>query len=194
MTYKEKLRDPRWLKKREQLLLRRGEKCQSCQSSKHLTIHHGYYRPQGAPWNYEDDTLWVLCWTCHERVQNTLTEIHQLIGCVHPDSYSEIQSRIGDATFEHRYGISQEELKEILQEVKEAESRTYAEYSASITSSNELGPTLAYNLEDFLRDRFPGIDTEVLSTSDERDAVAEISGPDQEVVDQIRHCCDKWIN
>jgi len=192
LTYKERLRDPRWLQKRELLFESRGEKCQSCGETKELTIHHGYYRFKADPWDYEDESLWILCWPCHERVQENLVRIHEIIGHLHPDDYPEVLDRIYDSTFEFRFGLTKEEVAEILRDERSAEAESYSSYSVSIISSTELGPTTAYDLEDALTSRFPGISTGVSRCGGERDAVAVVSGPDDEIASRIQGWCDKW--
>lgn len=192
MTYQEKLKDPQWIKKKEALLRERGEKCQSCGKTKGLTIHHGYYRFKTAPWEYEDSSLWVLCWPCHERVQLTLTQIHQIVGQLHPDEYGAVKDRVCHSTFDLRFGITKDDLAEILAEEKEAESNLYSEYSVSIISSTELGPTVAYNLEDAICQRFPGIEVGVSTPGGERDGTVSVSGPDAEIASMIEAWCHNW--
>jgi 5-methylcytosine-specific restriction endonuclease McrA len=91
MTYAEKLKDPRWQKKRLQILERDNWQCQSallCQidvepleptnclkeffvwkrdrSNPTLHVHHKKYRKGADPWDYPDDELITLCAPCHE--------------------------------------------------------------------------------------------------------------------------------
>lgn len=66
MTYSQKLKDPRWQKKRLQILERDGWKCQSCTSTtKTLQVHHLVYAKRD-PWDYADDCYQTLCEDCHE--------------------------------------------------------------------------------------------------------------------------------
>lgn len=66
MTYKEKLLDPRWQKKRLEVLQRENFKCQWCLCSyKTLHIHHWDYVKGREPWEYESDELGCLCTVCH---------------------------------------------------------------------------------------------------------------------------------
>jgi len=192
MTYQEKLKDPRWLVKRDKLLQNRDEKCQLCGTSDKLTIHHGYYRPKGDPWDYEDESLWILCWTCHMRSQKILTDIHQKIGHINPGEYEDLKQEIGGKVFEFQFGISEEELSEIFRKEKDIESTLYSEYSVSIISSAELGPTRAYYLEDALRLRYPGLEICVSTRRGDRDCSVSVSGPDQNVVSRIEAWCENW--
>jgi hypothetical protein len=66
-TYALKLRDPRWQKKRLQVLDRSEWRCQSCLDSEStLHVHHKQYFKGREPWEYDDDQLVVLCESCHE--------------------------------------------------------------------------------------------------------------------------------
>jgi hypothetical protein len=63
-TYGEKLRDPRWQKRRLEILQRDEWTCQSCLSTTDmLTVHHKYY--EGEPWDVPDGALVTLCEECH---------------------------------------------------------------------------------------------------------------------------------
>lgn len=64
-TYGEKLRDPRWQRKRLEVLSRDDWQCQRCFSrDKTLNVHHTYY--DGEPWDVPLDALYTLCSECHE--------------------------------------------------------------------------------------------------------------------------------
>lgn len=67
-TYRLKLLDPRWQRKRLKILERDGWKCIDCDAAeKTLHVHHSYYREDAeGPWDYEDHTLLTLCADCHE--------------------------------------------------------------------------------------------------------------------------------
>lgn len=67
-SYAQKLRDPRWQKKRLQILERDGWFCQMCGDvDKELHVHHKFYVSRCEPWEYDDSVLVTLCWHCHER-------------------------------------------------------------------------------------------------------------------------------
>jgi len=66
MTYSEKLKDPRWQKKRLQILERDAWVCSECYSGvKTLHVHHKYYTPNTEPWDYDESALTTLCEDCH---------------------------------------------------------------------------------------------------------------------------------
>ena len=66
MTYQDKLLDPKWQKKKSEILLRDNYKCRSC-GSEHITLHahHIFYIEGTDPWDYKDDNLITLCEVCH---------------------------------------------------------------------------------------------------------------------------------
>ena len=67
MTYAEKLKDPRWQKKRLEIFERDNWTCQICKSKeKTLHIHHLEYEYGVEPWNYPDVYYKTLCLDCHE--------------------------------------------------------------------------------------------------------------------------------
>lgn len=64
--YAAQLNDARWKKLRRQVLKRDGNSCQDCGTvvgSMH--VHHLYYTPEAAAWEYPLDALLTLCEECH---------------------------------------------------------------------------------------------------------------------------------
>jgi 5-methylcytosine-specific restriction endonuclease McrA len=81
MTYKEKLKDPRWQKKRLKIFERDGWKCTECgRTELTLEVHHLSYS-FSEPWNEPDENLQTLCFKCHIIVGLCLdfTEVKQSI-------------------------------------------------------------------------------------------------------------------
>jgi hypothetical protein len=67
-SYFEKLKDPRWQKKRLEVLSHHEFACQKCGDSESpLHVHHKEYFKDRDPWDYELDQLTVLCDSCHEE-------------------------------------------------------------------------------------------------------------------------------
>lgn len=65
-TYSNKLSDPKWQKKRLQILDRDNWECQWCGDDKsELHVHHLVYRKGNEPWEYDDRELLTLCEKCH---------------------------------------------------------------------------------------------------------------------------------
>jgi hypothetical protein len=73
-TYSEKLRDPKWQKKRLEVLQRDEFCCQLCNDKEtELHIHHIFYIKGKNPWEYNDSDLVTYCKYCHlivERYKN----------------------------------------------------------------------------------------------------------------------------
>lgn len=64
MTYSQKLKDPRWQKKRLNILNRDNFSCRFCGDDKtELHVHHKSY--YGNPWEQVNDELVTLCKYCH---------------------------------------------------------------------------------------------------------------------------------
>ena len=67
-------RDPRWLRRREEVLERDEHQCRSCEArgaGAVLQVHHIYYESGRAPWDYEDDMLVTWCARCHKARHET---------------------------------------------------------------------------------------------------------------------------
>ena len=70
-TYIEKLRDPRWQRRRLEVLNAANFKCRDCRAAdKTLHIHHAYYERGRDPWDYPSDSLLSLCDECHDDRQS----------------------------------------------------------------------------------------------------------------------------
>lgn len=64
--YSELLRDPRWQKKRLEIMQRDDFACIECGDSEStLNVHHCYYQKGRMPWDYPDKSLITLCEPCH---------------------------------------------------------------------------------------------------------------------------------
>ena len=69
MTYWELLKDPRWQRKRLEILERESFTCEECGDTKTtLHVHHMYYRKGWKPWEYPAESLRSLCEHCHVAV------------------------------------------------------------------------------------------------------------------------------
>lgn len=64
MFYSQKLKDPRWQRRRLEILTRDGFTCQYCfDTTTELHVHHKEYN--GHPWEALDEDLVTLCKHCH---------------------------------------------------------------------------------------------------------------------------------
>ena len=67
MTYADKLKDPRWQRKRLEIFQRDDFVCCSCMdSTTTLHVHHLYYVKGRQPWEYPDWALVTRCEMCHK--------------------------------------------------------------------------------------------------------------------------------
>ena len=81
----EKYKDPRWQKKRLEILERDNFCCQDCGSKvDHLHIHHMYYEKGLNPWEYSDESLITLCENCHKEIYNNQLKLQKLIAKLGP--------------------------------------------------------------------------------------------------------------
>ena len=80
MDYSEKLRDPRWQKKRLEILERDEWTCQNCfDSESTLVVHHKKYIKGKEPWDYPNELLITLCENCHEFERDNRQEYESLL-------------------------------------------------------------------------------------------------------------------
>lgn len=69
--YSKKLLDPRWQRKRLEILQRDNFTCtiMGCMDNKStLHVHHLDYIPGKEPWDYPDNYLTTLCVSCHDDI------------------------------------------------------------------------------------------------------------------------------
>jgi 5-methylcytosine-specific restriction endonuclease McrA len=70
-NYSEKLKHPKWQKKRLKILKRDRFKCMACLSrEKTLHIHHIKYLSNSEPWEVPNKYLISLCFECHKNEKN----------------------------------------------------------------------------------------------------------------------------
>lgn len=68
MTYAEKLKNPRWQKRRLYVMERDEWKCRVCGETKEtLNVHHLQYGKE--PWDVPDDWLLTVCHRCHKYIE-----------------------------------------------------------------------------------------------------------------------------
>ena len=82
-TYAEKLMDPRWQRKRLEVLQRDDFTCQGCYSKETtLHVHHRHYERDKDPWDYDLDDLTTVCADCHWKLKQFKTDILHALRCV----------------------------------------------------------------------------------------------------------------
>lgn len=69
MAYADLLKDPRWQRKRLEVLQRDDFHCQSC-ADKRNTLHVHHLRYNGNPWDTPSKFLVTLCNDCHSKEED----------------------------------------------------------------------------------------------------------------------------
>jgi 5-methylcytosine-specific restriction endonuclease McrA len=68
MSYADLLKDPKWLKKRAEIIAEAGGQCTTCRTfDGPFHVHHTLYIKGRMPWDYDGNALMCLCPKCHER-------------------------------------------------------------------------------------------------------------------------------
>lgn len=94
-TYSEKLRDPRWQKKRLEILERDKWTCQGCGSKdKELQIHHTVYESGKKPWEHNSERLKTLCSDCHSMPTEAVKRFREAIAHMTPEGSLALSSHI----------------------------------------------------------------------------------------------------
>lgn len=79
-SYSEKLKDPRWQKKRLEVLERDSFMCRICHDEKDtLHVHHIEYERGREPWDYDSSNFLTLCEFCHNRVTKVKDRVGRLM-------------------------------------------------------------------------------------------------------------------
>jgi hypothetical protein len=90
--FTDQYKDPRWQKKRLQIMERDEFMCISCQETeKTLNVHHLEYIKDKFIWDYPNSELITLCEDCHKEITEIInfiiSEIKHMVVC--PDSFWE---------------------------------------------------------------------------------------------------------
>lgn len=84
--YQRKLRDPRWQRRRLDVLNAANWRCEDAgcrRDNQPLEVHHCYYVWGTEPWDYPRDCLIALCEICHEKRQQIERTIKlELLKCL----------------------------------------------------------------------------------------------------------------
>ncbi len=79
-AYADKLKDPRWQRKRLEILERDKWACQRCSDDEsELHVHHRTYYPDTEPWDYADVELVTLCKSCHEYESEVMSKAQKAL-------------------------------------------------------------------------------------------------------------------
>ena len=79
MNYKDQIKSPLWQEKRLRIMERDGFCCKVCgKKDNTLNVHHLYYTPNTAIWDYDSEALVTLCKQHHESIH----ELSKLAGII----------------------------------------------------------------------------------------------------------------
>lgn len=79
IPYSKRLQDPRWQKKRLEILNRDSFTCRMCDDTlSTLHVHHRSYVKGKDPWDYEDSNFLTLCCACHEQIEMVMKNVASL--------------------------------------------------------------------------------------------------------------------
>lgn len=94
MKYADLLKDMRWQRKRLLALEAAGWKCSRCPSVKELKVHHTFYAPGRAPWEYNLEDLLVLCDPCHRKEHNLPAAAREIARLAHRAKVAEAEAQL----------------------------------------------------------------------------------------------------
>lgn len=90
-NYADLLKDPRWQRKRLEVLQRAGWMCEECgDHTTTLHVHHRQYLKGRNPWDYPDELLQVLCEKCHRHITSVMEDIQHLLATLSIDQLEKV--------------------------------------------------------------------------------------------------------
>ena len=90
--YSEKLQDPRWQRRRLEIMELNEWMCQHCYATnKTLSVHHKYYVSGREPWEYRDEALITLCNDCHREWEDNKNIIYDFTKVLLDDGWTPMQ-------------------------------------------------------------------------------------------------------
>jgi len=72
-----------WAEKIKKIILRDSHRCQICESTKSLEVHHKFYSIDISPWDYPDESLITLCSSCHKEADSLKNQLNDIEGDFH---------------------------------------------------------------------------------------------------------------
>lgn len=90
-SYWELLKDPRWQRKRLEVMERDLWTCTQCGCETNtLNVHHSYYERGKKPWEYPSESLRTLCEECHAKTTAQVDEAKRILGSLPNDVLDEV--------------------------------------------------------------------------------------------------------
>jgi hypothetical protein len=103
-SYSEKLKDPRWQRKRLEIMQRDEFRCVQCKDAEStLNVHHVYYRRGRDPWDYPNYLLVTLCEDCHSKTPMAVNALTEAVSSVNPTILIAFAYELG--VFEYPAGV-----------------------------------------------------------------------------------------
>ena len=136
-VFLDKYKDPRWQKRRLEILEMDNFTCQMCESTeKTLHVHHQYYEYGKDPWDYPHKSLWTFCEDCHKKAESSRKDLKELVAKAQQEVVTEFEAR------EEALRKETVEAHKIAQDAKTAQQaaeKTLAEYRVRFASiANQL--------------------------------------------------------
>lgn len=101
-TYFDKLKDPRWQRRRLEIFQRDEWACvYCCSKTDTLNVHHLAYVRGREPWAYPDSLLVTTCEPCHALAETARHKLLQTFGKFHPRLVEQFAQTIRDYVLGH---------------------------------------------------------------------------------------------
>jgi len=197
MTWSEQRRSEAWKRKKTEVFTDSEHMCDECQESEHLTVHHGYYAPRAAVWEYPMETLWTLCVDCHRKLQEQQFRLQVFIGTMHPNQYSAALHALEAVATD--WGRKSEDFDidaEVNKVIARLPSRPkgFWDYSVTLQCNSDLGAPRTGEVIGRLKTTYPKLAVEIEEVNvGPQLIVGFVSGPVGEIVDEIRSSADSAI-
>lgn len=157
-NYSELLKDPRWQRRRLEIMQRDDFTCQHCgRKDKTLHIHHKRYVKGWKPWEYKDGDLITLCERCHEieteynsdiyREFSELREAFMVTG-FSMQTFSSVIGLIHDAVIDWKASEPDNPARKVIE---------YAVYGTAIISDIFAANEIGIDIREFLEKERPDL-------------------------------------
>lgn len=94
-NYYELLKDPRWQRKRLEVMERDDFTCRWCGNTEQtLNVHHTRYRKGAAPWEYDSSELLCVCEPCHQKVREKHDRLMASTGYMGPYNLDRVMAYV----------------------------------------------------------------------------------------------------
>jgi hypothetical protein len=155
LTYSEKLKDPRWQKKRLEILNRDSFTCQMCfDETKHLHVHHKKYEYGKDPWEIDSEYLVTLCEDCHAIETRDFEEtLKELVDTLRQTLSSKglfyLLSAFGNTPFQYSADLYAEVVDDVfhsdyLEEIVDRKSKGWSSIPEFPTNKNDSNQSLDF--------------------------------------------------